>query len=1173
MAAARRPADDRAPSRPADRETASRRCNRNGEETAANRMNGLLIANRGEIAIRIARAGAELGVRTVAVFSEDDADSLHTRRADEARALAGVGPAAYLDGERIIAVAKAARCDAIHPGYGFLSESATFAHRCAENGIAFVGPKPAMLEMFGDKLHARRVAERAGVAVLRGTDRAASLDDVREFFASLGAGGAIVIKAVAGGGGRGMRVVRDAGDIADAYARCQSEARASFGTGDVYAEQLLPRARHLEVQIIGDGSGAVAHLFERECTIQRRHQKLVEIAPSPSISPRLRERLTSAAVRIAKSVRFDNLGTFEFLLDSDARDGADIAFIEANPRLQVEHTVTEEVTGIDLVRTQLRLAAGRTLAELGLEQERIAPPRGFAIELRINMESMGAEGVAKPSGGTLTAFEAPSGPGLRVDTFGYAGYTTNPRFDSLLAKLIAYSPSPDFAAVVERAYRALCEFRVEGVATNAGFLQNLLRHPDFAANRLYTDFIEEHLAELTAPQEGAHRRLYFAAPAPRERTAARLAGARIDSRDPLAVLHHGKSSAVAPAESPVAVAPPPAVPIAAPPGTFALEAPMQGTIVSIDVREGEAVRAGQQVLVMEAMKMEHVIRAPKSGIVRKLAVGQGDTVFEGHPLAFIEAAEVAASSAAEAEAIDLNRIRPDLAEVRERHALGLDAARPEAVARRRKTGQRTARENVEDLCDPGSFVEYGPLVIAAQRRRRALDDLIRNTPADGLVAGIGRVNGDLFDDSRAQCVVMSYDYTVLAGTQGQQNHRKKDRMFEIALKSRLPLVFFTEGGGGRPGDTDGVGVAGLDCMAFNYFGQLSGLVPLVGITSGRCFAGNAALLGCCDVVIATRGANIGMGGPAMIEGGGLGIFRPEEVGPLDVQAPNGVVDIAVADEAEAVRVARRYLSYFQGAVSGFECADQRLLRTIIPENRLRIYDVRAVIETLADSGSVLEIRRQFGLGMVTAFIRVDGRPLGVIANNPTHLAGAIDSDGADKAARFMQLCDAFDIPLLFLCDTPGIMVGPESEKTALVRHASRMFVTGSNLTVPVFTIVLRKGYGLGAQAMAGGSFKAPMFTVAWPTGEFGGMGLEGAVKLGFRKELAAVEESAARKKLFDEMVARMYQHGKAVNTASHFEIDDVIDPSDSRRWITAALRSSPPPPPRTGKKRPNVDTW
>ncbi len=571
--------------------------------------------------------------------------------------------------------------------------------------------------------------------------------------------------------------------------------------------------------------------------------------------------------------------------------------------------------------------------------------------------------------------------------------------------------------------------------------------------------------------------------------------------------------------------------------------------------------------------MEHVVAAETGGRLCALAVALGDTVFAGHVLAAIEPADVDVATEGAQAGSESDAIRPDLAEVLQRHEIGLDQARPDAVERRRKTGQRTARENIEDLCDEGSFVEYGPLVIAAQRRRRPVQELIERTPADGLVAGIGSVNGDLFDEAHARCIAMSYDYTVLAGTQGQQNHRKKDRMFELAEKWRLPIVFFTEGGGGRPGDTDGVGVAGLDCMAFNYFGKLSGLVPLVGVVSGRCFAGNAALLGCCDVVIATKDANIGMGGPAMIEGGGLGVFRPEEVGPADVQSPNGVIDVLVEDEREAARVAKQYLSYFQGTRGDWSCADQLALRRAIPENRRRVYDVRSVIETLADTGSVLELRRHFGLGMVTALARIEGRPLGIIANNPMHLSGAIDSDGADKAARFMQLCDAFDLPILNLCDTPGIMVGPEVEKTALVRHAARMFVTGASVGVPVFTIILRKAYGLGAQAMAGGSFKAPFFTVSWPTGEFGGMGLEGAVKLGYRNELAAIDDPAKRKATFEEMVERMYQHGKAVNTASHFEIDDVIDPVDSRRWVTSALKSLPPPAPRTGKKRPSIDPW
>ncbi|HTN79675.1 MAG TPA: carboxyl transferase domain-containing protein, partial [Acidimicrobiales bacterium] len=700
---------------------------------------------------------------------------------------------------------------------------------------------------------------------------------------------------------------------------------------------------------------------------------------------------------------------------------------------------------------------------------------------------------------------------------------------------------------------ALAELRIEGVETNVAFLRAILADPGVRSGLVTTDFVDVHLAELVrAANDHASTTV----------STTSRAGAVVDASDPLAVLTHGKSTATA---------------RGAPRDVIddgsAVVAPIQGTVVSIGITAGDEVRVGQALLVMEAMKMEHVIESTRSGVVRAVTVSIGDTVFEGHPLVVVEADGVEREAVAAEAPVDLSVIRPDLEDVLARQAKTRDPARPDAVARRVATHQRTARENVDDLCDPGSFQEYGSLVIAAQRRRRTMDDLIARTPADGLIAGIGRVNGDRFPDKEARCLVMSYDYTVLAGTQGLQNHRKKDRLFELAERLRLPVVVFTEGGGGRPGDTDGTGLAGLDCMAFNLFGHLSGLVPLVAINSGRCFAGNASLLGCSDVVIATADSSIGMGGPAMIEGGGLGVFHPDEVGPMSVQVPNGVVDVAVADEAEAVAVAKKYLSYFQGDLAEWECADQRLLRFAIPENRLRVYDIRNVIETMADTGSVLELRRDFGLGMITALIRIEGRPLGLIANNPMHLAGAITSDGADKAARFMQLCDAFDLPILFLCDTPGMMVGPEVEKTALVRHCSRMFVVGASVTVPFFTIVLRKGYGLGAQAMAGASFHAPVFTVAWPTGEFGGMGLEGAVKLGYRKELAAIEDPAERTALFDEMVARMYEHGKALNTATHFEIDDVIDPFESRRRVVEALRASPPPPPRTGKKRPCVDTW
>ena len=600
---------------------------------------------------------------------------------------------------------------------------------------------------------------------------------------------------------------------------------------------------------------------------------------------------------------------------------------------------------------------------------------------------------------------------------------------------------------------------------------------------------------------------------------------------------------------------------------------MQGTIVAVDVTAGETVRAGQQLMLIESMKMHHTIDSPCDGTVVDVLVAAGATVMAGAVVASVEPGVVVQQAIVDVVGADLTAIRADLAEVQARHAIGLDAARPDAVARRRAVGRRTARENVADLVDDGSFVEYGAVVIAAQRRRRSVDDLIERTPADGMIGGIGTVNGHLFQGHAAQVVAVSYDYTVLAGTQGVLNHRKKDRLFELAESMRLPVVFFTEGGGGRPGDTDNIGVSLLDCWAFHYLGGLSALVPLVGINAGYCFAGNAALLGCCDVVIATADSNIGMGGPAMIEGGGLGVFDPKEIGPMNVQQFNGVVDIAVADEVEAVHVAKQYLSYFQGRLDEWSSEDQFELRGVIPEDRKRGYDVRTVIDKLFDSGTVLELRRDFGLGMVTAFGRVEGRPVGVVANNPGHLAGAIDSDGADKAARFMQLCDAFDIPIVTLVDTPGMMVGPAVEETALVRHCSRLFVTGANVTVPLISVVLRKCYGLGAQAMVGGSTKAPAACIAWPTGEFGPMGLEGAVRLGFRKELEAIEDPEERERSFQLRVAQMYERGKALNTASYFEIDDVIDPADTRRWIAAILNASPAPPQRLGKKRPNIDTW
>ena len=1138
-------------------------------------FDALLIANRGEIAIRIARAAAELGLHTVAVHSEDDAASLHTRATDETRILSGIGAAAYLDEEAVVQAAKDAGCGAIHPGYGFLAERASFARRCADAGIVFVGPKSEHLELFGDKGRARAAAVAAGVPVLNGLDRAVSLEEAGDFLATLD-GGAMIVKAVAGGGGRGTRVVETEDELEATYQRCRSEAQAAFGVPDVYVEEFMTRARHVEVQILGDLHGTVAHLGERECSIQRRYQKVVEIAPAPCLDDDLRRTIIDAAVRFAESERYANLGTFEFLVDvADATGGRPFVFIETNARLQVEHTVTEEVTGVDIVQAQIRLAQGATLEELGLDDPDVAKPRGYAIQTRVNMETFAEDGTVRPASGIITVYEVPTGPGVRTDGFGYAGYRTSTAFDSLLAKVIAHSPAKNFAAAVARTARALSEFRLEGVGTNMPFLRNVLGHEDFAAGRVHTRWVDEHIAELAVPPANAPQHYARDARAstvqPGGDQGGGYAGARVDTRDPLALFDH---DAKVKAEQAVTTTQLPEEPaIVGPEGATGLASPIQGTIVSLDVAVDDEVREGQQVAVVEAMKMEHVIAADRDGVVRQITMAEGDVVREGYPIVFIEEAQVSGAAAASAEQLDPDYIRPDLELTYERHAYVLDENRPEAVAKRYGRGYRMPRENIDQLVDAGSFKEYWPLIVARQHSRHDMETLRKNTPADGLIAGLCTINADLFGDEAARAMLVHYDYTVLAGTQGGRNHYKQDRMFELASRFRIPLVLFGEGGGGRPGDDGkGPGVA-FDTHTFTQFSKLSGLVPLVCVINGRTFAGNTALVACCDVIIATERTTVAMGGPAMIEGGGLGIYTPEEVGPMSFQVPNGVVDILTKDEEEAVEVAQKYLSYFQGRVSDWQAHDQRRLRHVVPENRLRLYDMKEIVHTIADVGSVLEIREKFGIGVITAFIRVQGHPMGVIANNPHHLAGAIDSDGADKGARFIQLCDAFDIPVLSLMDCPGMMVGPDVERTALVRHCVRMFNAGANLTVPLFGVVVRKAYGLGVQAMCGASSLVGFFTVAWPTAEFAGMNIEGSVKLGFRKELAAIEDAEQRRLEFERRVARSYEGAKAINAGVGGGLDDVIDPADTRDWIASSLKRLPPKVPRTEKKYPYIDTW
>lgn len=1059
----------------------------------------VFVANRGEVALRIVRAARELGLDVVVAVTRAEVDSLAARLATAVHVLPGEGAAAYLDADALVAGATEHGCTLLHPGYGFLSESPALARACADAGVTFVGPDASLLELFGDKGSARSAAQEAGVPVLPATDVGVTREQAEAFAREQEPAG-VMIKAAAGGGGRGMRAVPSGEQLGEAWERARSEAERGFGSGALFAELYVERARHIEVQVIGDGD-KITHLGERDCTVQRRFQKIVEVAPAPGLPDAVRADLHAAALRILAGRGYRGLATVEFLVDAD--DPTRWWFIEVNPRLQVEHPVTELVTGVDLVLTQLRLASGGTLTDLGLA----SPPRvvGAAVELRVAAERTGSNGEVLPANGVVSALALPAGPGVRVDTHLVEGTRVDGSFDSLVAKIITHSQEGQ-AGALSKARWALDECTVAGLDTNLATLRELLAHADLPTWSVTTTWFDS--AGLT-----------------------RSAGPS-DLTD----------------------------------GEILAE--MSGTVIAVLVEEGQDVAAGTPLVIIEAMKMEHLVPAPASGEVTAVQASAGASVTAGDLIARLRpSADQSAAGVAE-DGPDLDSERPDLTRLLERRARLMDDARPGAVAKRHARGQRTARENIADLVDEGSFVEYGGFAVAAQRARRTEEDLIANTPADGIITGIGRVTAAPAEDTR--CAVLAYDYTVLAGTQGYLNHKKTDRMLELAEQQRLPVVLFAEGGGGRPGDTDTTVVSGLDVPTFATMGRLSGQVPTIGIAAGRCFAGNAALLGCCDVVIATRDSTIGMGGPAMIEGGGLGLYSPDEVGPIDVQSGNGVVDVVVADEAEAVAVARRYLGYFQGVQPEWAAVDQRALRHVVPGNRVRAYDIHAAIEALSDEGSVLELRAGFARGVVTCLVRIEGRPMGLVANNPRHLGGAIDAPAADKLARFLQLCDAHGLPVVSLCDTPGFMVGPDHERTATVRHFARLFVIGAHLRVPIVTVVLRKAYGLGAQAMAAGGFHRPAATLAWPTGEVGGMGLEGAVRLGFRRELEAIADPAERRELEEKLLADMYERGRAVNAAAAVELDDVIDPADTRRWILTAAAATPAAVDTSTRY---IDTW
>ncbi|PPJ52821.1 hypothetical protein CBER1_11298 [Cercospora berteroae] len=1109
-----------------------------------NRPIKILIANRSEIACRLIRTYSLYpDIQTVALYTPSEKDSTHARLATSSVALSTEGPLAYLDAVNIVNIAKKQGCWGIAPGYGFLSEDAAFVRLCERERIVFIGPTSEQLARLGNKLSARSLAAEAGVPILDGTktasDRGSSIDDVLKFAKSLGQGRSVILKAAAGGGGRGIRIIDDNKDeraIRSAYDACQREASASFGDGSLFAERYLKGARHIEVQLLGDGTGKVTHFWERECSLQRRNQKVIEIAPSQSVAPELRRAIIAAAVKVGQAVKLRSLATIEFLVDT-AND--DFFFMEANPRIQVEHTITEQINGVDLVDLQLQVALGHTLADLGVLQEPL-PPRLTSIQLRVNSESFGKDGTAQPEAGIIQQAIFPTGAGVRVETAIEGGreYTVSPLFDSLLAKLVVTSSG--YSSAIQLARWAVAQTTIIGCGTNQAFLMALLDMQVVRESRHNILTIQENVENLYS-----------------------------STQQNMEVLREKADKISKTATSASKTAPK----VERPAGSEELLAHLTGVVFSLKVSEGDKVSVGQELVVLAAMKMEHSVQSAHNGVVAKIPVTQGQQINSGEALIFImpDEGDASANASDAIETEDPEVLRPELEELNERKAAVRYAGRKKDVEKRHANGYLTGRENLDLLIDENSFVEFGDLVVAAQKKRYSMSHLITRTSGDGIIVGWGTM------EAHPVAIVLG-DYLVLAGTQGHFHHEKLDRIFASVIAHPAPLVLYAEGGGGRPGDTDVLSTTGLETPSFALLGEIKARgIPSVAVVNGYCFAGNAALLGTCDIIIATKGGStdapqrkkttIGMGGQAMIEGGGLGLFEHEEIGPIDVHMRSGGIDVLVDSEIEAAPLVRKIVAMFtQPHLPPSESpytSDQLRLRTVVPpfSARRRAYHIRAVIALLLDDDSFIEFCPQWGLSVLTGLGRIKGRAVGIIASNSSSpLGGAIDVESGTKVNRFFRLLIRLGgMHIISLCDTPGFMVGPDFERSTEAQGAGSTYRCFGDwfgnsqefglLGGRVLGVVLRNGFGLGAQAMLGGGTLRNSMCVAWPNAVFGGMGLEGAVKLAYRKELEAIKDIEVRKKKEQEMIDAAYAEGRALNQATVGEIDNVIDPATTRQWL------------------------
>lgn len=1105
----------------------------------------VLIANRGEIAIRVARAASAFGVESVSVYAPADKLSLHTRVTTEARALGTSSDPvrAYLDVEALIEAAKASRCDCVHPGYGFLSENSGFAKRCLDEGIAFIGPRPETLALFGDKTKSRDLARSLRIPIIPGSPQSlASAQAATAVAEALGY--PVMLKAVAGGGGRGMRAVASADEMPAAFARCQSEAMAAFGDGSVFVEKLIARPRHIEVQILADRHGGIVHLYERDCSVQIRNQKVIEIAPAPGLEAGLRQRILEDAIRLARAAGYVNAGTVEFLVSPERGEHF---FIECNPRIQVEHTVTEQVTSIDLVEAQFRIAAGETLKALGIaDQAAVKAPRGFAVEARI---------VASGSG-VMTSYKEPAGPGVRVDSCGYAGYAPPPQFDPMFAKLICQSNSThSFASALGHTLRALDEFHIAGLATNFEQLRAILSHPELRAGDARTSLFSEY-PELAAP------------------TGTRASGSRsvVLLEQQAAALHRGKTAVI-----PTGMQP--SLPV--PSGQEGVESPMAGAIIELAVEVGATVEAGATLMVISAMKMETAITAPCAGVVTGISPAEvGAAVAAGQIVATIAPTERGRDATSPRRYGD-DTWAPMLADVQALQAIAHRRFAPDSkdpgVVRQRDRGKLTCRERIDLLLDAGSFREVGSLAGFAD-----YDDDGRVsgfTPANH-VGGWGKIDG-------RTVVVCADDFTSRGGHADGAIGGKSAHLDRLSIDFRCPSIRLLDGssGGGsiaamvpkqqKAGEStaresSGAIVAGRPRVSGEggsflpghlgssmYVTQLSE-VPVVNLLLGSVVGIGAAkaVLGHFSVMVRDI-AQLFVAGPPVVSHAMDYDITKEELGGWQIHCRNGSVDNLAESEQEATAMTKRFLSYLPSSVyeappvlapDPADPTDRREeeLFTIVPRKRIMTFDMRRAIRLMADRGSFFEIGPLWGTDQIVGFVRFGGYPMGVIASDCRHInGGALTADGCDKLKRHLDLCDLFHLPVLNLIDNPGFAVGLEHEIAGTIRKGGEWMIAFAQVAVPIFTVIMRRSFGV-----AGNNYATPRSgasaRVVWPAADVGGIPPEGGIEAAYKRQLAEAADPAA---LRAEINARIESARGPIGPLNRFQMEEMIDPRDTRRWI------------------------